>query len=274
MSAVSHDRPLLAVSAAGVATSIRDGGRTAMAHLGRGRGGAVDLAALHLANRLVGNPADAPAFETSGGLVLRAERAVMVAVAGSQVDLEVSAGPPLGWGVPTAVPAGAVVRVGRLRGGMRVYLAVRGGVQAATGTLVDGAWSAEVPADGEPSVVAAVPRPLDRPVRLWPGPRLDRFAPGTWDVLTTSRWVVGADSDRVGVRLTGPALRVVARGELPSEGLIEGAVQVPPDGRPIVMLADHPVTGGYPVVAVVDRADLDVIAQAPPGQTIELVAAR
>jgi allophanate hydrolase subunit 2 len=78
----------------------------------------------------------------------------------------------------------------------------------------------------------------------------------------------------VGVRLAGPAIRTAGRGELPSEGLVEGAVQVPPDGRPIVMLADHPVTGGYPVIAVVDRADLEVIAQAPPGSSVGFVTAR
>jgi allophanate hydrolase subunit 2 len=111
-------------------------------------------------------------------------------------------------------------------------------------------------------------------VRLWPGPRLDWFEQGAWTTLTTSRFTVGADSDRVGVRLAGHAIRAANRGELPSEGLVEGAVQVPPDGRPIVMLADHPVTGGYPVIAVVDRADLEVIAQTPPGSTIGFVSAR
>jgi allophanate hydrolase subunit 2 len=238
MTTRSDAPPHLVVERAGIATSLRDGGRTGMAHLGRSRGGAVDRDALRLANRLVGNTADAPAFETSGGLVVVAARAVLAAVTGSQVDLEVSGGPPLGWGVATALPAGAVLRIGRLRGGARVYLAVRGGLRS--DALADGVWLADVPVVGEPSPVAAVPRPLDRPVRLWPGPRLD----------------------------------TAGRGELPSEGLVEGAVQVPPDGRPIVMLADHPVTGGYPVIAVVDRADLEVIAQAPPGSSVGFVTAR
>jgi allophanate hydrolase subunit 2 len=272
MSTQGDASPHLLVERAGIATSLCDGGRTGLAHLGRSRGGAVDREALRLANRLVGNTADAPAFETSGGLVVRAERAVLVAVTGSQVDLEVSGGPPLGWGVATALPPGAVVRIGRLRGGARVYLSVRGG--ARSWSLADGVWLADLTVVSEPSPVAAVPRALDRPVRLWPGPRLDWFEPGAWATLTSSRFTVGVDSDRVGVRLAGPAIRTAGRGELPSEGLIEGAVQVPPDGRPIVMLADHPVTGGYPVVAVVDRADLEVVAQAPPGSTIRFVAAR
>jgi allophanate hydrolase subunit 2 len=269
-----HDdaSPHLVVERAGIATSLRDGGRTGLAHLGRSRGGAVDREALRLANRLVGNTADAPAFETSGGLVVRAQRAVLVAVTGSQVDLEVSGGPAIGWGVATALAPGAVVRIGRLRGGSRVYVSVRGG--ARTESLADGVWLADLPVVGEPSPVAAVPRALDRAVRLWPGPRLDWFEPGAWAVLTSNRFTVGADSDRVGVRLAGPAIGAAGLGELPSEGLIEGAVQVPPDGRPIVMLADHPVTGGYPVIAVVDRADLEVIAQAPSGSTIGFVPAR
>jgi allophanate hydrolase subunit 2 len=272
MTTRSDAPPHLVVERAGIATSLRDGGRTGMAHLGRSRGGAVDRDALRLANRLVGNTADAPAFETSGRLVVVAARAVLAAVTGSQVDLEVSGGPPLGWGVATALPAGAVLRIGRLRGGARVYLAVRGGLRS--DALADGVWLADVPVVGEPSPVAAVPRPLDRPVRLWPGPRPDWFEQEAWATLTSNRFTVGADSDRVGVRLAGRAIRTAGRGELPSEGLVEGAVQVPPDGRPIVMLADHPVTGGYPVIAVVDRADLEVIAQAPPGSSVGFVTAR
>jgi allophanate hydrolase subunit 2 len=79
---------------------------------------------------------------------------------------------------------------------------------------------------------------------------------------------VSPDSDRVGARLSGPALVRSRHEELPSEGLVEGAIQVPPDGQPIVMLADHPTTGGYPVIAVVDPADLRHVAQAAPGTTL------
>lgn len=262
------------VVARGVATSVLDGGRTGLAHLGRSRSGAVDLDALHTANRLVGNPVDAPALETSGGLVIRPLQAILVAVTGSQADLEVRDGPSVGWGVPTALPAGCTMRIGRLRGGARVYLAVRGALSEATRD--DGDWLGldMVEPAGEPSVAPAVPRALDREVRVWPGPRLDWFDDSAWSTLVGSAWSVGADSDRSGARLSGPALcrKVVA--ELPSEGLIEGAIQVPPDGRPIVMLADHPVTGGYPVIAVVHRADREVLAQAAPGAIIRFRTAR
>ena len=270
---MNDDRPAeraVHVLAHGVVTSVRDGGRRGMAHLGRGRGGAVDLDALHTGNRLVGNPPDAAAVETSGGLVIRPGCAVLVAVTGSQADLDVVDGPPLGWGVPTALPAGCTVRVGRLRGGARLYLAVRGGVADHGDTLALDVLTAV----GEPSLAPAVPRPLDRVVRLWPGPRLDWFDDAAWAALVSATWTVGADSDRSGARLDGPPIGRRVTAELASEGLVEGAVQVPPDGRPIVMLADHPVTGGYPVIAVVERADREVIAQAPPGATVRFRAAR
>ncbi len=265
------DGAALTVIAAGVATSVRDGGRRGLAHLGRSRGGAVDLDALHGANRLVGNVPDAAALETSGGAVVRAERAVTVAVAGSAVDVHVEHGPPLGWGVPVAVPAGAVVRVGRLHGGARAYLAVRGGI-VASGSATDLAVGPE-PDEPVPAAIG-VPVPVDRPVRVWPGPRREWFVADAWPQLLAGEWRVRAHSDRVGLRLDGPELRRRTRDELAPEGLVEGAIQVPPDGQPIVMLADHPTTGGYPVLAVVDPADLSVVAQRPPGSTVRFVVAR
>lgn len=254
---------------AGIASSVRDAGRPGLAHLGTGRGGAVDLSALGLANRLVGNAPEAGAFETSGGLVLRFGGAVLVAVTGSPADLTVDGGPPVGWGAPIALPAGAVLRVGRLRGGARTYVALRGGVTDRAGSVEVGPEP-----DAGPSTVAAVPPHLDRPVRVWPGPRRDWFTDDAWRRLTTSTWTATAHSDRMGLRLDGASLdRVIGR-ELPSEGLVEGAVQVPPDGRPIVMLADHPTTGGYPVIAVVDPADVWLAAQRPAGATLRFVAAQ
>jgi len=255
---------VLRVLAWGVATSVRDAGRPGLAHLGRSRGGAVDLDAHRLGNRLVGNGGDATAFETSGGLTLLAERAVVVCVTGSPAELYVDGGPPLGWGIPVALPAGASIRIGRLRGGARTYLAVRGGVVSVDGDAVSIGPEPAVPPLGE----AAVPPALDASVRLWPGPRVDWFDDGSFDLLVRATWTILPASDRVGLRLDGPALRRSVERELPSEGLVEGAVQVPPDGRPIVMLADHPTTGGYPVIAVVDPADLSIVAQRPPGSSL------
>jgi allophanate hydrolase subunit 2 len=105
-----------------------------------------------------------------------------------------------------------------------------------------------------------------------PGPRLDWFAPGTWERLITSTWRLSPESNRIGARLLGPALHRQRADELPSEGMVCGAVQVPPSGLPTVFLADHPVTGGYPVAAVVRSADLDLFAQARPGQPLRFLA--
>jgi biotin-dependent carboxylase-like uncharacterized protein len=125
-----------------------------------------------------------------------------------------------------------------------------------------------------PTAVAPVPMIETTPrVRVWPGPRADWFVDALAALVATP-WTVRHDSDRVGVRLDGPPLARAHDRELPSEGLVTGAVQVPHDGRPIVMLADHPVTGGYPVVAVVDPADVPLVAQARPGVTVRFVAHR
>ncbi|MFN8022527.1 MAG: biotin-dependent carboxyltransferase family protein [Acidimicrobiales bacterium] len=259
----------LVVASWGVAGSLRDAGRRGLAHVGRSRGGAVDLASLELGNRLVGNPPDATGFETSGGLTLRLGRPALLAVTGSPCDVRVDDGPALGWGVPVALPAGATVRIGRLHGGARSYVCVRGGVRVDGDGVRIGA-DPEHPAASHP----AVPWPIDGLVRIWPGPRLDWFAGDAFEALLTAIWHVQPASDRVGLRLDGPALVRARHDELPSEGMVEGALQVPPDGHPIVMLADHPATGGYPVIAVVDPADLRQVAQRPAGSQVHFTRAR
>jgi allophanate hydrolase subunit 2 len=213
----------------------------------------------------VGNPTDAAGFETSGGLALRVERAAMVSVTGGVAEITIEHGPPLGWGSPVVLPAGARVRVGRLTEGARLYVSVRGGI------TLDGDV-AHVGADpvDPPTLQAAARREPSTTVGLWPGPRRDWFTDGAWATLFAGAFTV-TNTSRVGVRLTGPMLVRRRDGELPSEGLVEGAVQVPPDGLPIVMLADHPTTGGYPVIAVVDPADLGAVAQAGPGVALRFV---
>ena len=105
-------------------------------------------------------------------------------------------------------------------------------------------------------------------IHITDGPRRDWFTQEAWAFLTTQSFVVSPSGNRVGARLNGPALERVAVRELLSEGLVEGAIQVPPDGQPIVMLADHPVTGGYPVIAVVAAEHVPSVAQARPGTTL------
>lgn len=254
---------VLDVVAWGIGGCVVDEGRPGMGWLGVPRGGAVDLGALQLANRLVGNQRGCAGLETAGGMTLRTARAAVVALTGAVAVVEVVGGPPVGWGMPVALPAGAVLRVRRLDEGCRAYLGVRGGLTLLDADRLGGGTDPPDPV----AVSAAVPSPHPDSVRLWRGPRLDAVEDGAWERLVASPLTVSATS-RVGCRLSGVVLAHRNGVVLESEGMVEGAVQVPPDGSPIVMLADHPTTGGYPVVAVVDPADLWVVAQRPVGSTL------
>lgn len=227
-------------------------------------------------NRLVGNPAGTPVFETAGGLCLVADRPVVVA---STVDL-----------APRVVPAGQSIAVDATRTQVWHYLAVRGGLDV---ELVLGSASHDTLTGIGPAPLLAGERiPLGRrpagpivvdvaPVRarrstvsVWPGPRADWFAPGTFEQLCAETWTTTTQFSRVGVRLAGAVLSRTRTDDLPSEGLVTGSIQVPADGAPVVMLPDHPTTGGYPVLAVVDPADVAVVAQHPPGLPLRFRPAR
>ena len=283
---------MLTVLAPGPLATVQDLGRPGWSAIGVTRSGAADRAAHGLANRLVGNDPGAATVEvTAGGLRVRAGKALLVAVTGAPVPVSVAGrGGPMS--APFPLPPGAELALGVPAIGLRSYLAVRGGVAVrpvlgsrSTDTL-SGLGPAplragdELPvgdlAAEEPVVdVAPVARPADRPVLgVLRGPRRDRLAADAWAMLTSAEWAVGTDSDRVGLRLSGPALRHAGSGELPSEGLVPGAVQVPPDGAPVLFLADHPVTGGYPVLAVVRTADLPIAAQLRPGDVVRFRTAR
>jgi biotin-dependent carboxylase-like uncharacterized protein len=278
---------VLQVLRAGALTTVQDLGRPGLAHLGVPRGGAADRASFGLANRLVGNAPGAACLEvTLGGLAVRAGGPVTVAVTGAAGDLRV-AGRPVAPASVVAVPAGASVEVGTATAGLRWYLAVRGGldVPAELGSRATDTLSGLGPppvADGDvlpvgtetagwPVVdVAPVPPPPAAGVvlGLLPGPRDARLAAGELARLLATTWRVAPASDRVGVRLDGPPLRLASDREAASEGVVRGGIQVPAGGRPVMFLADHPVTGGYPVVACVPQADVDRAAQLRPGQEV------
>jgi biotin-dependent carboxylase-like uncharacterized protein len=283
---------VLTVLASGPLATVQDRGRSGWAAIGVPRSGAADATSADLANRLVGNRPDAAVVEvTAGGLRVRAERTVLVAVTGAPAPLDVD-GRPAPLNAPVTVPAGAVLGLGLPRVGLRSYLAVRGGVAVppVLGSRSTDTLSGLGPepltaghrlpvgdlAADEPVVdVAAVRPPGAEPVlRVLPGPRRDWLEPAAWVALTTRAWTVSADSDRVGLRLAGPRLGRARDDELPSEGLVPGALQVPPDGAPVLFLADHPVTGGYPVLAVVVTADLPAAAQLRSGDPVLFRPAR
>ncbi|GIE85377.1 5-oxoprolinase subunit C family protein [Actinoplanes regularis] len=281
----------LEVVRAGVRTTVQDLGRPGFAHLGVPRSGAADAGALRLANRLAGNPPGAAGLEILlGGARLRATRALTLAVTGAPCVVTVG-GRPADPGLPLAVPAGALVTIGPVTAGLRVYLAAGGGIAVppvlgsrSTDTLSglgpdqvrDGDVLPIGPVTARPPGVDLAPYPPpagELRLRVWLGPRADWFTPSALATLFTAAYRVSPETDRVGARLTGPALTRAIDGELPSEGLVLGAIQVPADGQPLIFLADHPTTGGYPVAGVVDPADIDLLGQARPGTVISFVAA-
>jgi biotin-dependent carboxylase-like uncharacterized protein len=220
-----------------------------------------------------------------GGLQVQAGRTLLVAVSGAPAPVTVD-GRAAPFDAPLTLRPGQVLGLGNPAVGLRSYLAVRGGIgvppvlgSRSTDTLSGLGPAPLRPGDvlpvgalaaAEPVVdVAPVGAPSSRPVlRVLPGPRRDWMAPTAWTALTTEDWTVSPDSDRVGLRLAGPRLDRARTDELPSEGLVPGAVQVPPDGAPVLFLVDHPVTGGYPVLAVVTTDDLPAAAQLRPGDRV------
>ena len=275
----------LRVVKAGPSVTVQDRGRPGWAHLGVGTSGAMDRAAAALAARLVGNPGDAAGLEIIGATELEFDRPVWVAVTGGSGPV-VADGRPAPERTPLRVTR---LQVGSATVGLRRYLAVRGGLTCPSvlgsrsydslarlgpEPLRDGATVPVGPGDG-----GAVPfhdgrpAPAQRhPLRVWWGPRADWFTPAAAAAFVGRSWQVSARSDRTGIRLDGPVLERQVHRELPSEPMIPGSVQVSPDGHPTVLAVDAPVTGGYPVLAVVDDADLDRLAQPRPGDRLRFRA--
>lgn len=271
----------------GPQATIQDLGRPGFAAIGVGVCGAADRGSLRLANRLVGNAEGAAAIEaTLGGLVVRGRGDLVVAVTGAPCPIEVG-GRGGAMNSLIRVPDGAAVALGTPERGLRSYLAVRGGISVPP---VLGSRSTDLlaslgpdpldsgrllpvgpaPQGFPPVALAPVTPPSGGELRLRvvPGPRDDWFTEHAMHTLLSEPFEVTKDSNRVGLRLSGPVLSRRKDGELPSEGMVIGALQVPPSGRPTLFLADHPSTGGYPVIAVVMAADVDIAAQARPGQRL------
>ncbi|MFF3687879.1 biotin-dependent carboxyltransferase family protein [Streptomyces sp. NPDC002187] len=283
---------MLEVVRAGALTTIQDLGRFGHAHLGVPRSGALDQSAHRLANRLAGNTPDTATLETTlTGVAVRTLRAVTVAVTGAPAPVRVD-GWPAAWASAVHVPAGAVLDVGAAVGGLRSYVAVSGGiaVEPELGSRSTDLLSGLGPAPLRDGEHLPVGKALGHPVRtdlapcegpprelvlpVLPGPRNDWFTDAALRTLATARFTVSPHSNRIALRMNGPALERAVHGELASEGMVIGAIQVPPDGRPVVFLADSPTTGGYPVIGVVPESRLAAAAQATPGLPVRFTLLR
>ena len=282
----------------GFLTTVQDAGRPEWAHLGVPRGGACDRWSLAVANLLAGNDAGAAAIEmTLAGPALAVRETTMIGLAGANLDgvvlgtgrrLEPGRSHRLEAGWTVAFPGGTSTA----DAGLRAYLALPGGLDVKdvlgsastllsagfggidgralrTGDVLRGRRGGEAAAqglawptsDGDP-----IAGRTGQPIRVVAGP-----ADASLDALVDAEWRVGAASDRVGLRLEGPSLAAADVGELLSHGVVDGAIQLPPGGAPIVLLADHQTTGGYPIVAVVISADHPRIGQLRPGATVRFV---
>ena len=282
---------------------VEDLGRPGQAHLGVSPSGALDRGALRLGNRLVGNDEGCAGLEILlGGFEARFEAPAWFAVTGAVAPLRLN-GRPVDPHIALHADAGSVLTIASPAAGMRSYLAVRGGldVAAVLGSRSHDQLSGLGPAPlvaGDVLHIGAHPAaevplldfvPVAEPtgdaveLRASRGPRADWFTPAAQEAFFAVDWRLSPSSNRVGARLDPPRIPAHAAGvdrrpaplleravttELPSEPMIAGCVQVSPDGRPTVLLADHPVTGGYPVLAVVVDASLDALAQARPGQCV------
>ncbi|MBB5163515.1 5-oxoprolinase/urea amidolyase family protein [Mycobacterium sp. AZCC_0083] len=268
---------------------LEDLGRPGLAHMGVTRSGAADRRSHTLANRLVANPNDRATIEVMfGGFSARVHGDdVAIAVTGADANPSVN-GVPFGTNSIHYAHDGQVISLGSPNSGLRSYLAVRGGIEVAPvlGSRSYDVMSAIGPqplqagdvlnvgdhTDDFPELdqapVASIADDLLE-VLVVPGPRDDWFTDP--DALVHTDWIATDRSDRVGMRLAGRPLQYRwPDRQLPSEGATRGAIQVPPNGLPVILGPDHPVTGGYPVIGVVADADIDKIAQIRPGQHVRL----
>ncbi len=272
----------------GMLTTIQDGGRPGLRRVAVPLAGYADPASARVANACVGNAPDAPVIEICGpGLKLRFEKTAFIAISGATVtaDLERAdldpARMPMPMNVAVRARASNTLTIRNIENGVRACVAISG----LRAPLLLGSASVDLgsrflrPLEAGDALdldafdpdralrdpVSAAPRIST--VRVIPGPQLQHFDEAGIEAFLSASWLVGLDSDRVGARLDGPRLTHAGPSEIVSDGMVPGCIQVPPDGRPIVMLSDCPTTGGYPKIACVVSDDLGLVAQAIPGKS-------
>ena len=297
----------LRILSPGLQSLVQDLGRPGHAGLGVSSAGALDRASVRRANRVLGNGPSAAVIESvAGGLRVQAVGDQVLAVTGAPSaltvvtassaaetdDAEEGSWPEEVRTVPMATAFalldGETLTVGAPEKGFRTYLAIRGGVEAETvlgsrstdtmsgigpaplaaGQLLGAGATTTSNVVGNPELQPDYPDAAVTVLDIVPGPRDDWFDAAALESLCSQDWAVTPRSNRVGVRLAGEPLRRSRDGELPSEGTMAGALQIPPEGQPVLFLADHPITGGYPVIGVVADYHLDLAAQVPVGGSI------
>ncbi len=278
----------------GLLTTVQDGGRRGWARYGVPPSGPVDAAAFRAANALVGNPPDAAGLEiTLTGPTLRARQACLIAVCGAEFELWAGDVPVPPWHA-VYLRAGDCLRFGERQRGARAYLAVAGGLAlpaflGSQATYLPGEFggvggravrAGDVlplgPPPGDPVAGAGrrwpdAQRPAYAPhptARVILGPQADAFTAAGLATFLSAEYVITPHSDRMGMRLQGPPVPRAGAADIVSDGVVMGSIQIPPDGQPIIMLADHQTTGGYPKIATVVQDDLPLLAQALPGARV------
>jgi antagonist of KipI len=275
----------ITVVSPGLFTTVQDRGRWGHQASGVPVAGPMDIVSHDAANGALGNDVNAATLEvTLGGPELRVEDDAWVVVTGADLSATLD-GSSLAAGEPRLARAGSVVRFGERRRGARAYLAVDGGIATpvvlgSRSTHVTGglgralkagdrlALSPQSQGSRRPGLPAALPAGGAR-LRLRRGPQCDRASEETFEVLQRSRFAVGSHSNRMAYRLTGPRLPLLPAGEMISDATFIGAIQVPPSGEPILLMADRQTTGGYPQVATLVAADVPLAGQLAPGDWIE-----
>ncbi len=280
---------MLKVIDAGALSTLQDLGRMGHASAGVPRGGAMDVAACEIANRLVGNAPDEAVIEITLSAAFDVMAPCVIAVAGADLGATLNRQPLQSW-TSVFCNAGARLAFEHHRSGARAYLALAGGIDA---PLVMGSRSTYLPGGfggmhGRalqmddvicPRYAVDVARYAGRMwprqftygnvIRLLPGPHVDVLSDDAREMLINTMWRASATANRMGMRLEGPALQVQERREIQSMGAFAGVVQLPPDGRPILLMADAQPTGGYPVIAVAIQADLPNAAQLLAGDALQ-----
>jgi antagonist of KipI len=290
----------------GIQTTVQDLGRAAWQHIGVSVGGALDEQAHRIANLLVGNALDAPALDCAlGGIALQFDAPALVALAGRDITASLDGTPIPGWHVFRARPGELLV----LHTGCRTTIAIAGGIDVSAvldgrGTSLRaafGGWQGRalrrddrLPVGAASALAMRIAQNLDAQqrrlgdwtvsprifppysgsptVRFIPGPEHALLSAASRAAFSGDSFRVAPESDRMGYRLTGPALALTSQRDMVSSGVTAGTIQLPPGGAPIVLLADRQTTGGYPRLGDVIAVDLPLVAQLRPGDRVRFAA--